>query len=387
MEDIYLNPETEQIRDMIARLVGSHIAPLAESCDEHDRFPIELKQILFDAGVLTMPIPVEYGGTDTDTQTLSVVLAEVSRGFATMGPVLLSTFSPVRIVAAVGKVHQKRAFFQAMTARPSIAAFCLSEPHCGSDARAMKTRAVRKGDRWVVNGRKRWITNGSVADQYLLFCRTGDGRDDISVFVVPDGAKGLSFGKKERKMGLRGGPMCDVILDDVEVGEESLVGEVGEGWRILEQVANTMRCWGAGSICLGIAGAALDIAARYANERSAFGKPIGKFQGISFKLADMATGLRTAELLVRDTNWRVDKEFPNVSSATMAQVSMAKCYAADVAMRITMEAVQILGGYGYVQDYHVERMMRDAKVFQILDGSNEVQRIILGRHVLKQAAA
>jgi acyl-CoA dehydrogenase len=387
MEDIYLTEETRQVRDMVVRLVGAHVAPLAESCDERDRFPVELKQILFDAGVLTMPIPEEYGGSNVDTQTLSVVLAEISRGFATMGPVLLSTFSPIRIVATVGKEHQRRAFFQAMTARPSIAAFCLSEPHCGSDARAMKTRAVRNGTRWVVNGRKRWITNGSVADQYLLFCRTGDGRDDISVFVVPDGAKGLSFGKKERKMGLRGGPMCDVILDDVEIPEEYLVGEVGEGWRILEQVANTMRCWGAGSICLGIAGAALDIAARYANERSAFGKPIGKFQGISFKLADMATGLRTAQLLVRDTNWRVDKEFPNVSSATMAQVSMAKCYAADVAMRVTMEAVQVLGGYGYVQDYHVERMMRDAKVFQILDGSNEVQRIILGRHVLKQAAA
>jgi alkylation response protein AidB-like acyl-CoA dehydrogenase len=146
-----------------------------------------------------------------------------------------------------------------------------------------------------------------------------------------------------------------------------------------------MRCWGAASVCLGIARAALDIAARYANERTAFDRPIGKFQGVSFKLADMAMSLRTAQLLVRDTNWRVDREFPSVSEATLAQVSMAKCYASDAAMRITSEAVQVLGGYGYVREYHVERMMRDAKVFQILDGSNEVQRILISRHVLNEA--
>lgn len=387
MQELYFDEETIRIRDMVARLVADHITPIAEACDEEDRFPDELKQRLFDVGILTMPVPEEYGGSGASTQMLSVTLEEVARGFATMGPVLLSTFSPIKIVATVGKEHQKRAFFDAVTAAPSIGAFCLSEPHCGSDARAMKTRAVRKGSKWVINGQKRWITNGSVADQYLIFCRTGDGRDDISVFAVPSTAAGLSFGKKERKMGLRGGPMCDVILEDVEVAEECLIGDEGDGWRILERVANTMRCWGAGSICLGIAGSALDIAARYANEREAFGRPIGKFQGVSFKIADMATGLRTAQLLVRDTNWRVDREFPSVSEATMAQVSMAKCYAADVAMRVTTEAVQVLGGYGYVREYHVERMMRDAKVFQILDGSNEVQRILVSRHVLNEARA
>lgn len=387
MQEIFWDEDIGGLRDMVARLVADRVAPVAEACDEQDRFPAELKQVLFDAGILTMAAPEAYGGSAASTQALSVTLEEVSAGFATMGPVLLSTFSPMKIVMAVGREHQQRAFFEAMTAKPSIAAFCLSEPHCGSDARAMKTRAVRKEGRWLLNGRKRWITNGSVADQYLVFCRNGDGREDISVFVVPADAPGLSFGRMERKMGLRGGPMCDVIFDNVEIGEQCLIGEVGDGWRVLEQVANTMRCWGAGSICLGITRAALDVAARYANERTAFGRPIGKFQGISFKLADMATALRTAQLLVRDTNWRVDREFPNVSAATMAQVSMAKCYAADVAMRVTTEAVQVLGGYGYVRDYHVERMMRDAKVFQILDGSNEVQRIVLGRHVLREAGA
>lgn len=383
MEEIFLSPEIKQVRDTIRQVAKERIAPLAEACDANDQYPSDLKQLFFDLGVLTMPIPERYGGVGANTQTLSVVLEEVGYAFATMGPVLLSTFSPIVIVANAGKEHQKEAFFKSMTAKPSYAAFCLSEPHCGSDARAMQTRATPKGNGWVISGTKRWITNGTIADQYLLFCRTGDGRNDISVFAVPAGTKGLSFGRKEKKMGLRGAPLCDVFFNEVEVGLENLIGDVGNGWTILETIANTMRCWGAGSICLGIARAALDIAARYANERKAFGQTIGRFEGISFKLADMATAVRSAELLVRDTNWRIDREFPSVGSRTLAQVSMAKCYAADTAMKVSMEAVQILGGYGYIQDYHVERLMRDAKAFQILDGSNEIQRLILGREVLK----
>lgn len=383
MEELFISQEIKQVRDMVREVARERIAPLAEESDATDKYPHDLKQLFFDLGILTMPIPERYGGVGANTQTLSVVLEEVGYAFATMGPVLLSTFSPIVIVANAGKEHQKQAFFKAMTAKPSYAAFCLSEPHCGSDARAMQTRATPKGDRWIINGTKRWITNGSIADQYLLFCKTGDDRNDISTFVVPAGTPGVTFGRKEKKMGLRGAPLCDVFFNDVEVGAENLIGDVGAGWTILETIANTMRCWGAGSICLGIARAALDIAAKYANERKAFGQPIGKFEGISFKLADMATAVRTAQLLVRDTNWRIDREFPNVSGRTLAQVSMAKCYAADTAMKVSMEAVQVLGGYGYIQDYHVERLMRDAKAFQILDGSNEIQRLILGRDVLK----
>jgi len=384
MHELYIDDDTAPFRDLARRLAADRIQPLAEACDAEKRFPEELKQPLFDAGILTMPIPEAYGGIGASSQALSVVLEEIAYAFATMGPVLLSTFSPIKIVAAAGKPHQQKAFFDQLVARPSIAAFCLSEPHCGSDARAMRTRAVKTGDRWRISGVKRWITNGAVADQYLLFCRTGDGRDDISCFVAPAGATGLSFGKPEKKMGLRGGPLCDVIFEDVEVSDANLIGEVGGGWPILERIANTMRCWGAGSICLGIARAAHEIAARYAGERHAFGQPIGLFEGVSFKIADNATRLRTAQLLVRDTNWRVDQEFPAVSDATMAQVSMAKCYAADVANQIAAEAVQVLGGYGYMREYQVERLMRDAKAFQILDGSNEIQRLILGRHVIRE---
>jgi alkylation response protein AidB-like acyl-CoA dehydrogenase len=385
VREIFVNQDIEAIRDNVRGLAEAKVKPLAAPCDAEDRFPAELKETLFSAGLLTLPVPEAYGGLGVNTQTLSVVLEEIAYAFATFGPVLLSTFSPIVIVAVAGKENQKAAFFERITAKASLGAFCLSEPHCGSDARAMKTRAVPRGKGWVINGRKRWITNGGIADFYLLFCRTGDGRDDISTFVVPATAPGLSFGRNEHKMGLRGGPLCDVVFDDVEVGADQLVGDVGQGWKILERIANTMRCWGAGSIALGIGRAALDIAARYANERQAFGQSIGRFQGVGFKLADMALRLRTVELLVRDTNWRVDQEFPTVSDATMTQVSMAKCHAADTAMAVALDAVQVLGGYGYMQEYVVERLMRDAKAFQILDGSNEVQRLIIARHVLRNA--
>ena len=385
MADIFVDPDTEAIRDNVRRLASAELAPRAQTCDAEDRFPEELKPLLFEAGLLTLPVPEKHGGLGVNTQTLSVVLEEVAYAFGTMGPVLLSTFSPIVIVATAGTESQKTAFFESITGKASLGAFCLSEPHCGSDARAMKTHAAARGKGWVINGRKRWITNGGIADFYLVFCRTGSGRDDITAFVVPAGSKGLSFGRKELKMGLRGGPLCDVVLDDVEVGPEHLVGAVGQGWKILGRVANTMRCWGAASIALGIGRAAFDIAARYANEREAFGQSIGRFEGVGFKLADMAMQLRAAQLLVRDTNWRVDREFPDVTEDTLAQVSMAKCHASDAAMMIALESVQILGGYGYMREFTAERLMRDAKAFQILDGSNEIQRLIISRQVLRNA--
>ncbi|HMM74044.1 MAG TPA: acyl-CoA dehydrogenase, partial [Rhodocyclaceae bacterium] len=245
--------------------------------------------------------------------------------------------------------------------------------------------AEKRGDRWVLNGCKRWISSATVAGYYFVFVRTGTERDDISCFVVPADAKGLNFGKPEKKMGFRAQVLADVIFDDVEVPDDHLIGEVGGGWRALTVVANTMRCWGAAAIGTGLARAALDVATRYASEREAFGRKIGKFQGISFKLADMAIAVRQSELLLRDTNWRVDRELPEVGEKTQTQVSMAKAHSADTAMRVSMEAVQILGGYGYMRDYQVERMMRDAKAIQIFDGSNEIQRVIIGKYLLDHA--
>jgi acyl-CoA dehydrogenase len=385
MSEIYFDPDVLSIRDMVQQFRAKHVAPLAEDCDAEERFPHELIQPLLDAGILRMPLPTEYGGIDASCQTLSVVIEEISYAMPALGSILLSCFSPMRIVGSVGKEHQKRAFFDGITAEPMVLAFCLSEPSVGSDARAMRTRADKKGDRWVLNGRKRWISSATVAGYYLLFARTGSGRDDISCFIVHGKAKGVSFGKPERKMGFKAQVLADVIFDEVEIPDDHLIGEVGDGWHALTVIANTMRCWGAAAIGTGLSRAALDIAARYANEREAFGRKIGKFQGVSFKLADMATSVRQSELLLRDTNWRVDQELPEVTEKTQAQVSMAKCHAADTAMKVTMEAVQILGGYGYMREYHVERMMRDAKAIQIFDGSNEIQRVIIGKYLLNCA--
>jgi alkylation response protein AidB-like acyl-CoA dehydrogenase len=383
MSEIYFDQDIISIRDSVQRFRDKYVSPLVEECDADERFPIELVDPLLESGILRMPLPPEYGGIDASCQTLSVVIEEISFAMPALGSVLLSCFSPMRIVSSIAKPHQAQAFHRLIASKPMVLAFCLSEPSVGSDARAMRTRADKKAGAWVLNGRKRWISSATVAGCYLVFARTGQGPSDFSCFAVPADSMGLSFGKPEKKMGFRAQVLADVVFDNVEVPEEYLIGEPGEGWRALTNVANTMRCWGAAAIATGLARAALEVAARYANEREAFGRKIGKFQGISFKLADMAIAVRQSELLLRDTNWRVDRELPDVSEKTQAQVSMAKCHAADAAMRITTEAVQILGGYGYMREYHVERMMRDAKAIQIFDGSNEIQRLIIGKHLLK----
>lgn len=385
MTEIYFDEDIRAIRDAVRQFRAKYVEPLVVECDEQERWPSELVEPLLEAGLLRMPLGEEYGGIGANCQTLSVVIEEISYAMPALGSVLLSTYCPIRIAQAIGKPHQQRAFFQGFAASPMVNAFCLSEPAVGSDARAMRTRAEKKGDRWVLKGRKRWISSATVSGYYFVFVRTGAGRNDISCFVVPANAKGLSFGKPEKKMGFRAQSLADVVFDDVEVADDHLIGEVGGGWHALTVVANTMRCWGAAAIGTGLARAARDVAARYANEREAFGRKIGKFQGISFKLADMAIAVRQSELLLRDTNWRVDRELPNVSEQTQAQVSMAKAHAADTAMRVATEAVQIHGGYGYMREYQVERMMRDAKAIQIFDGSNEIQRVIIGKHLLDQA--
>ncbi len=382
MNEIYFDPDILAIRESVRQFRDRHVAPLVEDCDANERFPIELLEPLLEAGILRMPLPQAYGGMDANCQTLSVVIEEISVAMPALGSVLLSCFSPMRIVAAVAQPHQREAFHRLITSKPMLLAFCLSEPEVGSDARAMRTRAERRGGGWVLNGRKRWISSATVAGSYLVFARTGAGREDISCFVVPADAKGLSFGKPERKMGFRAQVLADVVFDEVEIADDCLIGDVGGGWRALTMVANTMRCWGAAAIATGLARAALDAATHYANQREAFGRTIGKFQGVSFKLADMAIALRQSQLLLRDTNWRVDNELPDVTARTQAQVSMAKCHAADAAMRVTTEAVQILGGCGYMREYQVERMMRDAKAIQIFDGSNEIQRVIIGKYLL-----
>lgn len=373
--------EKEMIQ-VVKRIVEEKILPRAQEIDRTDEFPQDLVKILGENGLLTMSLPEEYGGINANTSLLSFVIEELSRGMAIMGTTMLSTHTVIRMVSMIGNETQKKKFFKNMTNGHKLCAFCLTEPNAGSDARSISTTAKKAPNGgYILNGTKIFVTLAQVAEYYLVFAKTDI--DEISAFLVHKDSPGLIFGKIEDKMGLRGSSTGDVILEDCYVEEDALLGEIGQGWRILSELGNAMRSWGAASIALGIAQSALDYAVAYAKERKQFNKRIGDFQAIRFMLADCAMELEAARCLVRETNRRVDIESPNVSYPTMAMVSMAKCKATDVAMKVTTDAVQVYGGYGYTKDYPVEKLMRDAKVFQILDGSNQVQRMIIGSNLMK----
>lgn len=372
----------EEIMQVVRKIASERIAPRAADIDRTDEFPHDLVQVLGENGLLTMSLPEEYGGINANSSMLSMVIEELSKASAVMGPIMLSTHSVIRIVSMTARPDQVKKFYQNLSSGHKLCAFCLTEPHAGSDARAMSTTAKKDPERgYRLNGTKCFITLAQVAEYYLVFAKTNP--DEISAFLVHKDSPGLKFGKIEDKMGLRGSMTGDVIFDDCWVDDDALIGEPGDGWRILTELGNSMRAWGAASIALGIGQAALDYAVEYAKQRKQFNRPIGDFQAIRFMIADCAMQLEAARCLIRETNRRVDDESPKVSKATMAMVSMAKCFATDVAMKVTTDAVQILGGYGYSKEYPVERMMRDAKVFQILDGSNQVQRMIIGSYYMK----
>ena len=276
-------------------------------------------------------------------------------------------------------------FFSVLASGDKLNAFCLTEPNAGSDARALRTRAVLKNGNYIVNGRKCFITLAGVSEYYLVAVRTSDKKPkDISLLIIPKNTPGLSFGKKDDKMCMRGSVTADLIFEDARIPATNLIGEEGSGWETLTKFSNSMRCWGAASIGLGVAQAAFEYAVKYSKERIQFGRPISEFQAIQFMLADMAINVEAARSLIYRTNLLVDREGQNVSDKTMAMVSMAKCFATDIAMKVTTDAVQILGGYGVMREYPVQRMMRDAKAGQIYDGSNEIQRIIVAKSILKR---
>lgn len=373
--------EKEMVQ-VVKRIVDERILPRAQEVDRTDEFPHDLVKVLGDNGLLTMSLPEEYGGVNANTSLLSLVIEELSRGMAVMGTTMLSTHTVIRMVSMVGNEAQKKKFFENLSSGNKLCAICLTEANAGSDARALITTAKRspKGG-YILNGTKIYVTLAQVSEYYLVFAKTNT--DEMSAFLVHKDSPGLVYGKIEDKMGLNGSSTGDIILDDCYVEEDALLGEIGQGWSILSELGNAMRSWGAASIALGIGQSALNYAVAYVKERKQFNKRIGDFQAIRFMLADCAMELESARCLIRETNRRVDIESPHVSYPTMAMVSMAKCKATDVAMKITTDAVQVYGGYGYMKDYPVEKLMRDAKVFQILDGSNQVQRMIIGSNLMR----
>lgn len=378
-----LSREQKMIQDSVRQLTVEKIAPRATEIDEKDEFPEDIVRQMAELDLLTLSLPDQYGGIDADTTTLSLVITEVSKALAPMGSLILSTQSVLKIVKAFGNEVLKEEVFSNLSSGDKLLAFCLTEPDAGSDAHSLSTTAVLDGDHYVLNGSKRYITLAGVSEYYLVVARTADSRhSDLSTILVPKDTPGLEVGKKDEKMGMRGSVTADLYFKDARVPARFLVGEEGQGWHILTKFSNSMRCWGAASIALGIAEGALAHATQYAKERHQFGKPIGSFQALRFMLADMEMKTEAAKSLIYRTNYLVDKEGEPVSNHTMSLVSMAKCFASDVAVQVATDAVQIFGGYGVCKEAPPQRMMRDAKCVQIFDGSNQVQRIIISNNLL-----
>ncbi|MDP9867541.1 MULTISPECIES: acyl-CoA dehydrogenase family protein [Streptosporangium] len=374
VERVLPTAESRDLLELVRDLIDKEVAPRASADESAGRFPREVFTTLGRAGLLGLPYPEEHGGAAQPYEVYLQMIEELAAGWLAVGLGLsvhtLSCFP----VAAYGSAAQRAALLPDMLGGEMLGAYCLSEPQSGSDAAALVTRAVRDADGYVVDGVKAWITHGGAADFYTLMARTSDGGGrGISCFHVPAGTEGLSFGRPERKMGMRSSPTAQVRFDAVRLAPDALLGAEGEGFRIAMAALDGGRL-GIAACAVGVAQAACDAATAYAKERRQFGSRIADFQGIGFMLADMATQIAAARALYLDAARLRDAGRPYGT-----QAAMAKLFATDVCMKVTTDAVQVLGGYGYVEDFPVERYMREAKVLQIVEGTNQVQRLVISR--------
>ncbi|CRK84498.1 short chain acyl-CoA dehydrogenase [Neobacillus massiliamazoniensis] len=371
--------EQEMMRKMVRDFAQNEIAPFIETMEETDEYPLHIIRKMGEYGLMGIPIPTEYGGVGADFISYILTINEIAKVSATVG-VILSVHTSVGTnpILYFGTEEQKKKYIPKLATGQYIGAFALTEPSAGSDAGKIRTRAEKKGDKYILNGSKIFITNGGVADTYITFAVTNPelGSKGISAFIVEKDTPGFSVGKKERKMGLHGSNTTELIFDNAEVPAENLLGQEGEGFKIAMANLDVGRI-GIAAQGLGIAEAALEYSIQYAKERIQFGKPIAANQGISFKIADMATEVDAAKLLV----YRA-AELRNRGIKCGKEASMAKRFATDTAMKTTTEAIQIYGGYGYTKDYPVERLFRDAKITQIYEGTNEIQRLVISKYLL-----
>ncbi|WP_017798228.1 acyl-CoA dehydrogenase [Oceanobacillus kimchii] len=375
-----LTEEQEMLRKMVRDFAEKEVAPSASERDEEERFDRSIFDQMAELGLTGIPWPEEYGGIGSDYLSYVVAVEELSRVCASTGVTLSAHLSLASWpIFKYGTEDQKKNFLQRLATGEALGAYALSEPGAGSDVVSMKTTARRDGEGFVINGNKVWITNGGVADIYIVFAKTDTDANHkgISAFIVEKGTEGFSFGKKEKKLGIRSSPTTELIFENCRIPAANLLGSEGEGFKIAMTTLDGGRN-GIAAQALGIAQGALDAAAEYAKERQQFGKPIAANQGISFKLADMATEIEAARLLTYQAAWLESAGLPYGKAS-----AMSKLFAGDVAMKSTVEAVQVFGGYGYTKDYPVERYMRDAKITQIYEGTNEVQRLVIGRMLTK----
>ncbi|HEX7744680.1 MAG TPA: acyl-CoA dehydrogenase family protein [Micromonosporaceae bacterium] len=379
--DVYRLPEEhEAIREAVREVCTAKVAPNAAEADETGEFPKASYDALRAADFHAPHIPVEYGGAGADALATAIVIEEVARACAASSLIPAVNKLGTMPLLLAGSEGLKRRYLAPVAAGEAMFSYCLSEPEAGSDAVSMTTRAVRDGDHWVLNGVKRWITNAGVSEYYTVFAVTDPSARSrgISAFVVEKSDPGVSFGAPEKKLGIKGSPTREVYLDDVRIPADRLIGEPGTGFATAMRTLDHTRVTIAAQ-AVGIAEGALDYAKGYVKERKQFGKPVAEFQGVQFMLADMGMKLAAARQLTYAAAARSERGDADLTYFGAA----AKCFASDVAMEITTDAVQLLGGYGYTRDYPVERMMRDAKITQIYEGTNQVQRIVLARQLLR----
>ena len=375
--DFQLTEEQSLIRNMVRSFAEQEIAPSAAERDEEERFDRELMfDKLGELGLAGMIIPEQFGGAGADYISYAIAVEELSRVCASTGVTLSAHLSLcANPIYSFGSDQQKQTYLVPLAEGSKLGAFALTETNAGSDAGGTKTTAVLDGDEWLLNGSKIFTTNGGDADTYIVFARTdkeAEKHHGISAFIVEKGTPGFSFGKKEKKMGIRSSPTLELVFDNCRIAKDNLLGEEGQGFRIAMKTLDGGRI-GIAAQALGIAQGALDAAVAYSQERKQFDTPIAAFQGVQFQLADMATQVEAARLVVYNAAYRASNGL-----GYSKESAMAKLFASETAMKVTTQAVQIHGGYGYTRDYPVERMMRDAKITEIYEGTSEIQRMVIG---------
>lgn len=378
--DFSLTKQEELFLLMIREFAENEVKPLAVEIDEEERFPMETVKKMGEIGLMGIPVPVEYGGQGGTNQMYSMAVEELSRACATTGVVLSAhTSLCVAPILENGTEEQKMKYLPKLCSGEWIGAFGLTEPNAGTDAAMQQTTAVDAGDKWILNGSKIFITNAGYANVYIVMAMTDKslGTKGISAFIVEKGMPGFSIGKKEKKLGIRGSATCELIFENCEVPKENLLGALGKGFSIAMKTLDGGRI-GIAAQALGIAQGAMDETIKYTKERKQFGKAIAHFQNTQFQMANLETRVQAARLLVRSAAYKKDMKLPYSADA-----AMAKLFAAETAMEVTTKAVQFHGGYGYTREYSVERMMRDAKITEIYEGTSEVQRMVIAAKLFK----
>ncbi|HET7310573.1 MAG TPA: acyl-CoA dehydrogenase family protein [Mycobacteriales bacterium] len=379
--DTFVLPEEHQLlRKTVRELADDKIAPRAAEIDETSEFPWDVHDALVAADLHAVHVPEQYGGIGADAIASAIVIEEIARACCASSLIPAVNKLGTMGLMLAGNEELKQHYLGKLARGEGMFSYCLSEPEAGSDAANMKTKAVRDGDAFVLNGTKRWITNAGVSEFYTVMAVTDAdaGARGISAFVVEKSDEGVSFGAPEKKMGIKGSPTREVYFDNVRIPADRMIGEEGTGFKTALRTLDHTRLT-IGAQALGVAQGAVDYCIRYVQERKQFGKPIAEFQGVSFMLADMAMKTEAARALIYTAAAMAERMDPQLTFMSAA----AKCFASDVAMEVTTNGVQLLGGYGYTRDYPLERMMRDAKITQIYEGTNQIQRLVMSRNLLK----